>query len=137
MALARADRFAKALQGKFASSELYLDSLSTLKNKVSTPRQKKNLQISVNSKSDISLDVAAAALSQNNTAKSSLVGSTTTTSSTSSGNDTKAAKKKINVDDFESLAIIGRGAFGEVRLVRKKGDPTSREVFGTNQNEYF
>jgi hypothetical protein len=32
-----------------------------------------------------------------------------------------AAKKKLSRDDFESLAIIGRGAFGEVRLVRRKG----------------
>lgn len=41
-------------------------------------------------------------------------------------------KKKQTVDDFESLAIIGRGAFGEVRLVRRKGTgESSREVFGT------
>lgn len=40
-------------------------------------------------------------------------------------------KKKQSADDFESLAIIGRGAFGEVRIVRRKGnDPASREVFG-------
>jgi len=29
-------------------------------------------------------------------------------------------KKKIKLDDFVSVAIIGRGAFGEVRVVRKK-----------------
>ncbi len=28
-------------------------------------------------------------------------------------------RKKIKITDFESLALIGRGAFGEVRLVRK------------------
>lgn len=28
--------------------------------------------------------------------------------------------KKMCIDDFESLAMIGRGAFGEVRLVRKR-----------------
>jgi len=27
-------------------------------------------------------------------------------------------RKKISVRDFESVAIIGRGAFGEVRLCR-------------------
>ena len=27
---------------------------------------------------------------------------------------------KLSVDDFEPLTIIGRGAFGEVRVVRKK-----------------
>lgn len=40
-------------------------------------------------------------------------------------------KKKLSVEDFESLAIIGRGAFGEVRLVRRKGTgDASREVYG-------
>lgn len=34
-----------------------------------------------------------------------------------------APKKKMNKDDFKKLAIIGRGAFGEVRLVNKKDDP--------------
>ena len=28
-------------------------------------------------------------------------------------------RKKIKIKDFESLALIGKGAFGEVRLVRK------------------
>lgn len=32
----------------------------------------------------------------------------------------KEQRKKVTVSEFESLAIIGRGAFGEVRLVRKK-----------------
>jgi serine/threonine protein kinase len=32
----------------------------------------------------------------------------------------KESRKKINTSDFESLAVIGRGAFGEVRLVRSK-----------------
>lgn len=32
----------------------------------------------------------------------------------------KESRKKIAVADFESLAVIGRGAFGEVRLVRRK-----------------
>lgn len=34
----------------------------------------------------------------------------------------KELRKKITVADFESLAVIGRGAFGEVRLVRRKGN---------------
>lgn len=33
-----------------------------------------------------------------------------------------AAKKKMSVNDFETLTIIGRGAFGEVRVCRKKDD---------------
>jgi len=32
----------------------------------------------------------------------------------------KESRKKISTADFESLGIIGRGAFGEVRLVRSK-----------------
>ncbi|CAG9315864.1 unnamed protein product [Blepharisma stoltei] len=35
-------------------------------------------------------------------------------------------RQKITVYDFESIAIIGKGAFGEVRVVRKKG---TGEVF--------
>jgi len=38
----------------------------------------------------------------------------------------KEYRRRISTDDFESLAIIGRGAFGEVRLVRQKA---SREVY--------
>ena len=44
----------------------------------------------------------------------------------------KETRKRMTVADFESLAIIGRGAFGEVRLVRrkgKKGDPTNGQIF--------
>ena len=33
----------------------------------------------------------------------------------------KESRRAISRSDFESLAVIGRGAFGEVRLVRKKG----------------
>jgi serine/threonine kinase 38 len=36
----------------------------------------------------------------------------------------KETRKKVSVVDFESLAVIGRGAFGEVRLVRRKGSHT-------------
>lgn len=32
----------------------------------------------------------------------------------------KDSRKKISTADFESLALVGRGAFGEVRLVRSK-----------------
>lgn len=43
----------------------------------------------------------------------------------------KDAQKRLTVDDFESMAIIGRGAFGEVRLVRRKGSGNQRrEIFG-------
>lgn len=37
----------------------------------------------------------------------------------------KTQRKKVTLAEFESLAIIGRGAFGEVRLVRKKPKSTS------------
>lgn len=42
----------------------------------------------------------------------------------------KENRKQITPSDFESLAVIGRGAFGEVRLVRRKGKP---EDSGTGQ----
>ena len=35
---------------------------------------------------------------------------------------TRLKRAKISADDFEPLTIIGRGAFGEVRLVRDKGN---------------
>lgn len=35
----------------------------------------------------------------------------------------KESRKKMCPWDFESLVVIGRGAFGEVRLVRQKGKP--------------
>lgn len=47
----------------------------------------------------------------------------------------KEARKKVTTADFESLAVIGRGAFGEVRLVRRKfnkkenGAPSDNKIF--------
>lgn len=32
----------------------------------------------------------------------------------------RAARKRVTVYDFEPLNVIGRGAFGEVRVVREK-----------------
>lgn len=37
----------------------------------------------------------------------------------------KESRKKVTTADFESLGVIGRGAFGEVRLVRRK--PTNKK----------
>ena len=37
-------------------------------------------------------------------------------------------KKRLTINDFESLNIIGRGAFGEVRLVRMKNRHT-QEIY--------
>lgn len=37
----------------------------------------------------------------------------------------KESRKKITPADFESLSVVGRGAFGEVRLVRRKPPPSS------------
>lgn len=49
----------------------------------------------------------------------------------------KESRKKVTPADFESLAVIGRGAFGEVRLVRRKpsgnkaaqNDPESNRIY--------
>lgn len=44
----------------------------------------------------------------------------------------KESRKKMCPADFESLVIVGRGAFGEVRLVRRKGkkeDPATGQIF--------
>ena len=38
----------------------------------------------------------------------------------------RTARKRVSAADFESLAVIGRGAFGEVRLVREK---STKRVF--------
>lgn len=35
-------------------------------------------------------------------------------------------KQKVNIEDFDTVAIIGRGAFGEVRVIRKKD---TKEVY--------
>lgn len=53
----------------------------------------------------------------------------TPTGPPSSSSSITPAPKKINREDFESLAIIGRGAFGEVRLVRTK-DTNDRQIYG-------
>ena len=37
--------------------------------------------------------------------------------------------KRLSIKDFESLAIIGRGAFGEVRIVRRKDNIRSKEIY--------
>lgn len=45
----------------------------------------------------------------------------------------KETRKAISTSDFESLMVIGRGAFGEVRLVRRKNtdktDPSGGQIF--------
>jgi hypothetical protein len=54
------------------------------------------------------------------------------TASAEKGLTSPQAQKKLNRSDFESLAIIGRGAFGEVRLVRRKDSLSSsgdKEVY--------
>eukprot|EP01120_Amphizonella_sp_Union-15-10_P007869 TRINITY_DN2715_c0_g1_i2.p1 TRINITY_DN2715_c0_g1~~TRINITY_DN2715_c0_g1_i2.p1 ORF type:complete len:231 (+),score=50.84 TRINITY_DN2715_c0_g1_i2:28-693(+) len=38
----------------------------------------------------------------------------------------RETRQKISIEDFESVALIGRGAFGEVRLVKKKD---SKDLF--------
>ncbi len=39
----------------------------------------------------------------------------------------KESRKKVAPSDFESMAVIGRGAFGEVRLVRHTSKSTANE----------
>lgn len=46
----------------------------------------------------------------------------------------KEARKLVTTADFESLAVIGRGAFGEVRLVRKK--PSKRDASSSESQIY-
>jgi serine/threonine kinase 38 len=45
----------------------------------------------------------------------------------------KETRKPITTADFESLVVVGRGAFGEVRLVRRKNpdktDPSGGQIF--------
>jgi len=47
----------------------------------------------------------------------------------------KESRKKITTADFESLNVIGRGAFGEVRLVRRKpsnsqkNEPSNNKIY--------
>ncbi|CAB9509233.1 Protein kinase C gamma type (Fragment) [Seminavis robusta] len=44
----------------------------------------------------------------------------------------KENSKMLTPTDFESLAVVGRGAFGEVRLVRRKGkrdDPRTGQIY--------
>ena len=36
------------------------------------------------------------------------------------GNEQRRKRQKIKASDFEPISIIGRGAFGEVRLCREK-----------------
>jgi len=40
----------------------------------------------------------------------------------------RQSRKRFTVDDFETIAIIGRGAFGEVRVVRRN-DTHNKEVY--------
>eukprot|EP01079_Euglenida_sp_SAG-EU17-18_P000872 gene872-2563_t len=40
--------------------------------------------------------------------------------------DTSTAARKLTPNDFELYRVIGRGAYGEVRLCRMKADPTGR-----------
>jgi serine/threonine kinase 38 len=40
----------------------------------------------------------------------------------------KDERKRLTTDDFEALALIGKGAFGEVRLVRMR-ERYSKEIY--------
>lgn len=47
----------------------------------------------------------------------------------------KESRKKVTPADFESLNVIGRGAFGEVRLVRRK--PSNNQRNDPNNNRIY
>jgi serine/threonine kinase 38 len=50
----------------------------------------------------------------------------------------RARSKKLNIGEFELLGLIGRGAFGEVRLAYRKDDPTQTIVaLKTLRKEYM
>jgi serine/threonine kinase 38 len=44
-------------------------------------------------------------------------------------------RRKISIFDFESIAIIGKGAFGEVRVVRHKHTDEILAMKKMNKNE--
>ena len=44
-------------------------------------------------------------------------------------------RKRITIYDFESVAIIGKGAFGEVRVVRHKRSGEVLAMKKMNKNE--
>lgn len=48
----------------------------------------------------------------------------------------REGRKRLTKADFEALAMIGRGAFGEVRLVRKRdtGEVRQRQKKKKNEN---
>ncbi len=48
----------------------------------------------------------------------------------------KESRKKVTTAEFESLAVIGRGAFGEVRLVRRKATQNKTGYSATDQRIY-
>ncbi|KAJ3326483.1 serine/threonine protein kinase psk1, partial [Blyttiomyces sp. JEL0837] len=50
---------------------------------------------------------------------------TTTTTDTSHQIRQKPPKRKVGLDDFDLLKVIGKGAYGKVFLVRKKKQPSS------------
>jgi serine/threonine protein kinase len=49
----------------------------------------------------------------------------------------KESRKKITPADFESLVVIGRGAFGEVRLVRRKSSNSKAAQNDPNANKIY
>ena len=38
-------------------------------------------------------------------------------------------RRRLSPSDFEKLAIVGRGAFGEVQIVRMKGGVLNDEIY--------
>jgi len=49
----------------------------------------------------------------------------------------KESRKKVTTSDFESLAVVGRGAFGEVRLVRHKASKSAQNQNDPNSNRIY
>jgi serum/glucocorticoid-regulated kinase 2 len=60
---------------------------------------------------------------------SSIFGSSTKASPSSSSSRNSASNKPLNIDDFDLIKIVGKGAFGKVLLVKKKVGAGTNQIY--------